>query len=137
MSPQRLHTREDPAVSTASDVLAAPRCPGAVSPRAWLIAAACLAAAGAQAQIDGVSVGMGVRVPLGAQQPPRLRDAAGEAALRDGRGEVQMALSFSTRSATSDLRSSLALRMSLGGATAITLRPRGGGRVLLQLNSQW
>lgn len=86
---------------------------------------------------DGVSVGMGVRVPVGATPAARLRGAAGDAALRDGRGEVQMALSFSTRSAASDLRPGLALRMDLGGATALSLRPRGGGRVLVQLTSQW
>lgn len=45
-------------------------------------------------------------------------------------------LNFRSRAAYDDLRQGLAMRMQLGSATALTVRPRSG-RVTLQLSSRW
>lgn len=82
----------------------------------------------------GVSMNLGAGIPIGVQAPA-WRDTA-EATAPDSRGELRMGLSFSTRSATSELRRGLALHVELSGSTALTLKPRAG-RVGLQLNSRW
>lgn len=83
----------------------------------------------------GVAVAMDLGLPLAGTEAEGIHPLQ---ASRDGasRGELGMGLSFSTRSATADLRQTLSLRMALGTGTAVTLRPRGG-RVTVQLNSQW
>lgn len=85
----------------------------------------------------GLSVDAGMGLPL-AGTPARMpHDGVADTVNTDLRGEVRMGLSFQARSATGDLRRGLTVRVDLSGATALTLRPRGGGRLLLQLSSQW
>jgi hypothetical protein len=95
---------------------------------------------------SGVALHMAIGVPLTAG----LRSSAGAGPLdqtadglpgdswrKGGRSEMRMGLSFGSNQPYAGLRRGLAMRMVISGATTLSVRPRGGGRVLVQLHSQW
>lgn len=58
------------------------------------------------------------------------------AATAPGADELQLRLSFKAHKPYEHLRGGQLVRLDLGAATALSLRPRGG-RVLVQLHSRW
>lgn len=67
-------------------------------------------------------------------RPPGVGGQA--AATPPGADELQLRLSFKAHKPYEHLRGGQLVRLDLGAATALSLRPRGG-RVLVQLHSRW
>lgn len=89
---------------------------------------------------SGLSLHMDLSARLPGQAPGRgvaAGLAPGDAALADeAGGQWRVGLAFRGRPAGEALRQGLSLKMSLGGATVLAVKPRAR-RVTLQLSSQW